>query len=153
MGIVEQSEAIYKKWYWLILIFSMVITFTVDALYIATGVNFYPQGLGTFNWGTKTLQDAVNTLQKGLSINVLVVLPQIIISIGLILVQVLINALLLINWLISKGLELIFLLVVLSPETSTTLASILAWIFEAPIIIGVVSDLGKIIYNLLPLKG
>ena len=44
------------------------------------------------------------------------------------------------------------MLIALPPEEALTIATILAWILEAPLIIGMVVELGQVIYTLLPFK-
>jgi len=150
MPLLQQAQRTYHKWYWIILFFSLFATITFEAVKFTTNYDFWPSDMKRMTWGTDVLSNAIENLQKGLAVNVITAIPQIIVGIALILVQVLVNSILLINWIINKTLQLIFMMVMLPPDTANTISAILAWILEAPLIIGLVMDLGQIIYTLLP---
>ena len=152
MSLIDSATQIYERWFWIIVYFTLFGTIVLEA-FAYFGYNVYPPGMARITWGTDTLSSAIETLQKGLNVNIIVAIPQIIISIGLILVQVLLNAILLVNWLINLFLQVLFMLVLLPEKTAQTISAVLAWILEAPLIIGMVYELGRLIFNLLPFGG
>ncbi|RLG43113.1 MAG: hypothetical protein DRO01_00020 [Thermoproteota archaeon] len=149
MAFIEKSEKTFARWSQIILFFSLFTTLVFDA-FGYFGYDVYPTDLNQITWGTDMLSDAIATLQKGLGVNVIIAVPQIVGAVATIFVQLMINSILLINWLINKALYIIFVLVALPESTATTLSSILAWILEAPLIVGMISELGKIVYSFLP---
>ena len=149
MSILAKSYASFSKVFFNILLFSLFVTFTFDAFSFITGVNFYPPGFPHLTFGTDLLTNAIKTLQSGVGLNIIVALPTILVSIGLILLQVVLNAILLINYIISLFISIVLVMVQLPPETISTIAGILAWILEAPIIFGFVMELGQVLYTII----
>jgi len=139
--------------YWsavkLTLAFSLFGVLILDSMGYVLHTDLWPSDLQRLTWGTDLLKDAINRLQSGVTINILVAIPQFLLAIAAILVQLLVNAILLLNWLLSKFLSLVFILVVMDAEGSAALASILAWIIEAPVILGAAMAIGRAIWTFI----
>jgi hypothetical protein len=149
MEIIEYSREVYGKWFKIVLVWCLFATIIFDSMEYVSGVKLYPSDFHKITWGTEMLQGAIENLQKGLGVNVLIAVPQILVSVGLIVVQVLLNSILLINYIIAKIIYIMFILCCVPESTASAVSGILAWILEAPLILGVVSILGNIIFSFL----
>ena len=107
-------------------------------------------GVPLLDWNTGSLENAIEKLQSGIAVNVITAIPQLIVAAATLLVKTVINALILVNAAIQFIIKVIFMLVELPAETASILANILAWTLEAPLILGIMAELGRIISLFLP---
>jgi len=144
----EAREAFYSATKFTLYFFLLAVII-LDALGYSMGVNLYPSDLVRVDWGTSLLTDAVNKLQSGMGVNILVAIPQFVLGVAALLVQLLVNTITLFNWVLKKVISIILMLIVLPAENVETLSGILAWIIETPIILGAFMSIGQAVYTFL----
>lgn len=148
-GIWDEAKEAYYTAVKFTLYFSLLAVIILDALGYAMGTDLYPSDLVRLNWGTSILSDAVSKLQSGLAVNILVAIPQFVLGIAALLVQLLVNSITLVNWLLKKAISIILMLIALPAENVEMLSGILAWIVETPIILGAFMSIGQAVYTFL----
>lgn len=158
-GLLEQGEEALNKAFTTALVFSFLIVIIAVPLEDVIGVQLFCTttawhencaGLPMINWATGSLVDAIEKLQQGGAFNLLVAAPQLVISgVGLV-AEAMINALILVNTVIYFIIRFIFILVpALGESYASTLSGILAWAIELPLIFGMLSEIGKMMYLFL----
>ena len=149
MDLWESSKNAFYSAVTVALFFSLVAIIVIEALSFATGLELYPTDMVRLDWGTKLLSNAIEKLQSGIAVNIILAIPQFVLGVAAILVQLLVNSLTLINWLIKQALHIILSLIVLSDTYVEQLAGIISWIVETPIILGAMMAIGQAIYTFI----
>ena len=149
MDLWESSKNAFYSAVTVALFFSLVAIIVIEALSFSTGLDLYPTDMVRLDWGTKLLSNAIEKLQSGIAVNIILAIPQFVLGVAAILVQLLVNSLTLINWLIKQALHIILSLIVLSDTYVEQLAGIISWIVETPIILGAMMAIGQAIYTFI----
>jgi len=145
----EQSKSAFYTMINFTMFFSLVAIIVLDALSYATGADVYPTDLVHFNWGVDILTNAVEKLKSGISVNVIVAIPQFVLGIAALIVQLLLNTITLLNWIIKHILFIVFKLIIINETSAEALSNILSWIIESPVIFGATMALGQAIYTFI----
>ena len=145
----EHSKDAFYSMVQFTMFFSLIAVIVLDALSYVTDEELYPSDLVRINWGVDLLTKAIENLRKGIGVNVIVAIPQFILGIAAMLVQLLFNTITLLNWIIKHILMIVFQMITLSESSAESLSNVLAWIIESPIIFGGTMALGQAIYTFL----
>jgi len=149
MDLWESSKNAFYSTVTLTLFFSLIAIIVIESLSFATGLELYPTDMVRLDWGTKLLSNAIEKLQSGIAVNIILAIPQFVLGVAAILVQLLVNSLTLINWLIKQAISIILSLIVLSDAYVEQLAGVISWIVETPIILGAMMAIGQAIYTFI----
>jgi len=149
MDLWESSKNAFYSAVTLTLFFSLIAIIVIESLSFATGLELYPTDMVRLDWGTKLLSNAIEKLQSGIAVNIILAIPQFVLGVAAILVQLLVNSLTLINWLIKQAISIILSLIVLSDAYVEQLAGVISWIVETPIILGAMMAIGQAIYTFI----
>ena len=155
MGLLDSSREAFAQAFYVALAFSFFFTILNASLYYSTGLSLAksdtnPNGIPIMTWGLDQLNSAINAFKQGVGINLVVAIPMFAGAILSIIIQILANTITLSQYLISLTIQLILRFVILDHTTVKTISNILAWILEAPIIIGMGATVGNIIFMFWP---
>ncbi|MHA1289890.1 MAG: hypothetical protein ACTSPB_21120 [Candidatus Thorarchaeota archaeon] len=155
MGLLESSKKLFEQTFYVALVFSLVFTILNAAMYYSTGLSFAksdtnPDGIPIMTWGLDLLNSAINAFKQGVGINLIVAIPMFAGAILSIILQILANTITLSHYLINLSVQLFLKFVILEPTSIETISNILAWVLEAPIILGMGTTIGNIIFMFWP---
>lgn len=144
MGILETSSEVYYSTFKI----GFIIAFFV--VLINNVINFVD--LSEFlliDYDTSSLNTAINTVANAKGLDIIVALPSLLINIGTLMITSLING---IN-VIRKGIEIfinyIIFLVGIDLQIANILSSIISWLIITPAIIGLVVEIGRLIFYIM----
>lgn len=144
MSLIDTGVEIYYTLFKVTILFSFLFTI-FNSVFAFVDLSSIPQ----INWSIINLNSAVSSLSNASGLDLAVAIPMLIVSIFSLLIQAFINSILFINYLIYNIVYLISIILLLPNSTSIILSNIISWIIILPALIGVISDIGRLIFYLL----
>lgn len=144
MGIIETGSEIYYSIFKLSILFSFVFL-VANSTFTFVDLSFIPQ----IDWDISDLNAAVSGLQNAKGLDIAVAIPMLIVRVFALMIQSFINSILFINWIIKEVIYLTMLVLPISESVGITLSNIISWIVLTPALIGVITDIGRMIFYLL----
>lgn len=144
MGIIETGSEIYYSIFKLSILFSFVFL-VANSTFTFVDLSFIPQ----IDWDISDLNAAVSGLQNAKGLDIAVAIPMLIVRVFALMIQSFINSILFINWIIKEVIYLTMLVLPISESVGIILSNIISWIVLAPALIGVITDIGRMIFYLL----
>jgi len=156
MGLLDSSRDTFEKAFYLALFFTLFFTILDGALTYSMGISLAkdettnPNGIPLMTWGTDQINNAVGVFKQGAGVNLIVAVPMFAGALLSVIIQILINTIALSQYLIKLAIEMLLKFIILEPSYVSSVSNILAWIVEAPILIGMGATVGNIIFMFWP---
>jgi len=144
MGILETGSELYFS------IFKISIVFTfffliANSIFSFVDLSFLP----ALNFGSSMLNDAISTIQNAKGMDFTVAIPFLIISVFGLMIEAFLNGVLLLRWIINFFVNNILIVVGVSDAAAVTVGTVASWIIILPPIVGLITDIGRMIFYLL----
>lgn len=144
MGIIETGSEIYYSIFKLSILFSFIFLIA-NSTFSFVDLSFIPQ----IDWDVADLNTAVSGLKNAKGLDIAVAIPMLIVKVFALMIQSFVNSILFINFIIYQTIYLMMLVLPISESLAVILANIISWIILAPALIGVITDIGRMIFYLL----
>lgn len=144
MGVIETGVELYYTFFKISIIFSFLLTIFLS---VFTFVDL--SRLPLIEWEIADLSTAISGLANAKGLDMAVAIPMMIVKVFALLIQSFINSILLINWVITTLINMLLTILPLSESMSLILSNIISWIILLPALIGIISDIGRVVFYLL----
>jgi len=141
MGLLEEGVEIYNTLFKFSIVF-FTFFFLANSIYNFVEIPMPIQ----LDWGVKALNDAINSLQNAKGLDIATAIPFLLVSAFALLITAFINGILFVKWLIDITLQYLILSHIMDVNTSIFIANILSWIIIFPAVMGLIVDIGRIIF-------
>jgi len=95
------------------------------------------------------LNDAISTIQNARGMDFTVAIPFLIISVFGLMIEAFLNGILLMRWIINFFVNDVLIVVGVSDVTAITIGTVVSWIMILPPVVGLITDIGRMIFYLL----
>lgn len=143
MGLIETGIELYYFLFKLAILFSFLFIL-FSSVFDLSFIN-YPK----IEWDFADIRAAIEGLSSAKGLDIAVAIPLLIVRVFAAMILAFTNSILFLNWLLSNSITISFSILPLEPFNLQIISNIVSWIILLPGIVGIVSDIGRVIFYLL----
>jgi hypothetical protein len=144
MGFLETGSELYFSIFKLSIVFTFFLLIA-NSIFNFVDLSFLPQ----LSFGSDMLNSAISTIQHAKGLDFTIAIPFLIVSVFGLMIEAFINGVLLLQWIINFFVNNILIIVGVSDSVAVTVGTIISWIVVLPAIIGLITDIGRMIFYML----
>lgn len=143
MGLIETGIELYY------FLFKLAILFSFLFILFSSVTDLSFVGFPKIEWDFADIRAAIEGLSSAKGLDIAVAIPLLIVRVFAAMILAFTNSILFLNWFLSNSLVITFSVLPVNPQNLQLMSNIISWVVLLPGIIGVVSDIGRVIFYLL----